>query len=153
MSDDVGWGNLGCYGGWENRGAPTPDLDRMAAEDLQFMSFYGQPSCTPGRATAITGRWPIRSGMTTVAFPGQGNSLPAGEWTLASVLKQAGYDTVHIRKWHLGEPHYSMPTAHVFDEMHNTTLYDLNAYTHTFDVEDAQVQQQVTKMVRGSRSG
>ena len=50
MSDDVGWGDLGCYGGGENRGAPTPNLDRLAAEGLQFLSFYGQPSCTPGRA-------------------------------------------------------------------------------------------------------
>ena len=131
MSDDVGWGDLGCYGGGENRGAPTPNLDRLAAEGLQFMSFYGQPSCTPGRAAAITGRLPIRSGMTMVAFPGQGGGLPAGEWTIASVLKQAGYGTCHIGKWHLGEADYSMPTEHGFDEMHNTTLYHLNAYTYT----------------------
>ena len=111
MSDDVGWGDLGCYGGGENRGAPTPNLDRLAAEGLQFMSFYGQPSCTPGRAAAMTGRLPIRSGMTTVSFPGQGGGLPAGEWTVASVLKQAGYDTCQIGKWHLGEADYSMPTS------------------------------------------
>jgi arylsulfatase len=144
MSDDVGWGDLGCYGGGENRGAPTPNLDRLAAEGLQFVSFYGQPSCTPGRAAALTGRLPVRSGMTTVAFPGQGGGLPAGEWTLASVLKRAGYDTCHIGKWHLGEADESMPTAHGFDEMHNTTLYHLNAYTYTdpafnpdFPFEDA----------------
>jgi arylsulfatase A-like enzyme len=131
MSDDVGWGDLGCYGGGENRGAPTPHLDRLAAEGLQFMSFYGQPSCTPGRAAAMTGRLPIRSGMTTVSFPGQGGGLPAGEWTVASVLKQAGYSTCQIGKWHLGEADYSMPTAHGFDEMYNTTLYHLNAYTYT----------------------
>ena len=131
MSDDVGWGDLGCYGGGENRGAPTPHLDRLAAEGLQFLSFYGQPSCTPGRAAAMTGRLPIRSGMTTVSFPGQGGGLPAGEWTVASVLKQAGYGTCQIGKWHLGEEDYSMPTAHGFDEMYNTTLYHLNAYTYT----------------------
>ena len=131
MSDDVGWGDLGCYGGGENRGAPTPRLDRLAAEGLQFMSFYGQPSCTPGRAAAMTGRLPIRSGMTTVSFPGQGGGLPAAEWTVASVLKQAGYSTCQIGKWHLGESDSSMPTAHGFDEMSNTTLYHLNAYTYT----------------------
>ncbi len=131
MSDDVGWGDLGCYGGGENRGAPTPNLDRLAAEGLQFMSFYGQPSCTPGRAAAITGRLPIRSGMTTVAMPGQGGGLAAGEWTLASILKQAGYSTCQIGKWHLGEADFSMPIAHGFDEMRNTTLYHLNAYTYT----------------------
>ena len=107
------------------------DLDRLAAEGLQFLSFYGQPSCTPGRAAAMTGRLPIRSGMTTVSFPGQGGGLPAAEWTVASVLKQAGYNTCQIGKWHLGEADYSMPTAHGFDEMHNTTLYHLNAYTYT----------------------
>ena len=82
MSDDVGWGDLGCYGGGENRGAPTPNLDRLAAEGLQFMSFYGQPSCTPGRAAAMTGRLPIRSGMTTVSFPGRAAACrPAsGRW-------------------------------------------------------------------------
>ena len=131
MSDDVGWGDLGCYGGGENRGAPTPHLDRLAAEGLQFMSFYGQPSCTPGRAAAMTGRLPIRSGMTTVTVPGQPGGLVAAEWTLASVLKKAGYSTIQIGKWHLGEEDYSMPTEHGFDEMRNTTLYHLNAYTYT----------------------
>ena len=71
------------------------------------------------------------SGLTTVAFPGQGGGLPAGEWTIASILKQAGYSTCQIGKWHLGEADYSMPTEHGFDEMHNTTLYHLNAYTYT----------------------
>jgi arylsulfatase A-like enzyme len=146
VSDDVGWGDLGCYGGGENRGAPTPNFDRMAAEGLQFMSFYGQPSCTPGRAAAMTGRLPIRSGMTTVSFPGQGGGLPAAEWTLASVLKQAGYSTIQIGKWHLGEADFSLPIAHGFDEMFNTTLYHLNAYTYTdpkfnpdFPFDDADV--------------
>ena len=66
---------------------PTPNLDRMANEGMQFCSFYAQPSCTPGRAAMQTGRIPNRSGMTTVAFQGQGGGLPAAEWTLASVLK------------------------------------------------------------------
>ena len=76
----------------------------------------------------MTGRLPIRSGMTTVMFPGQGGELPAGEWTVASMLKEAGYSTCQIGKWHLGEADYSMPTEHGFDEMRNTTLYHLNAY-------------------------
>lgn len=70
ISDDTGWGDLGCYGGGLGRGMPTPNLDRIAAEGMQFWSFYGQPSCTPGRAAMITGRIPNRSGMTTVAFQG-----------------------------------------------------------------------------------
>jgi hypothetical protein len=72
LSDDFGYGDSGPYGGGENRGMPTPNLDRLAAEGMQFMSFYAQPSCTPGRAAVQTGRIPNRSGMTTVAFQGQG---------------------------------------------------------------------------------
>lgn len=93
ISDDTGWGDLGVYGGGIGRGMPTPNLDKMAKEGMQFWSFYGQPSCTPGRAAMITGRIPNRSGMTTVAFQGQGGGLPAAEWTLASVLKKANYKT------------------------------------------------------------
>ena len=71
VSDDTGWGDLGPYGGGEGRGMPTPNFDRIAAEGMTFYSFYGQPSCTPGRAAMQTGRIPNRSGMTTVAFQGQ----------------------------------------------------------------------------------
>ena len=93
ISDDTGWGDLGVYGGGVGRGMPTPNLDKMAKEGMQFWDFYGQPSCTPGRAAMLTGRIPNRSGMTTVAFQGQGGGLPAAEWTLASVLKKANYKT------------------------------------------------------------
>ena len=76
VSDDTGYGDLGPYGGGEGRGMPTPNIDRMAAEGMTFFSFYAQPSCTPGRAAMQTGRIPNRSGMTTVAFQGQGGGLP-----------------------------------------------------------------------------
>ena len=89
VSDDFGYGDAGCYLGGEARGMPTPNIDRLAAEGMMFTSFYAQPSCTPGRAAMQTGRIPNRSGMTTVAFQGQGGGLPAAEWTLASVLKTA----------------------------------------------------------------
>ena len=82
VSDDFGYGDAGVYGGGEGRGMPTPNLDRLAKEGMQFYSFYAQPSCTPGRAAMQTGRIPNRSGMTTVAFQGQGGGLPAAEWTL-----------------------------------------------------------------------
>src|SRR5215510_15353821 len=75
VSDDFGYGDAGVYGGGPGRGMPTPNLDRMAEEGITFFSFYGQPSCTPGRAAMITGRFPNRSGMTTVAFQGQGGGL------------------------------------------------------------------------------
>src|SRR5262245_59674755 len=91
LSDDFGYGDSGPYGGGPGRGMPTPSIDRLSSEGMTFFSSYAQPSCTPGRAAVQTGRIPNRSGMTTVAFQGQGGGLPAAEWTLASVLKQAGY--------------------------------------------------------------
>jgi len=133
VSDDTGWGDFGVYGGGEGRGMPTPNLDKMARDGIQFWSFYGQPSCTPGRAAMQTGRFPNRSGMTTVAFQGQGGGLPAAEWTLASVLKKGGYTTFFAGKWHLGESDYALPIAHGYDVMRNTFLYHLNAYTYAMD--------------------
>ncbi|MGB8631155.1 MAG: arylsulfatase [Xanthobacteraceae bacterium] len=130
VSDDFGWGDAGCYLGGENRGMPTPSIDRLAAEGMQFLSFYAQPSCTPGRAAMVTGRIPNRSGMTTVAFQGQGGGLPAAEWTLGSVLKTAGYNTFFTGKWHLGEADYALPNAQGYDEMKYCGLYHLNAYTY-----------------------
>ena len=130
MSDDTGWGDLEPYGGGEGRGHATPQIDRMAREGLQFWSFYGQPSCTPGRVAAQTGRNPNRSGMTSVSGQGQGGGLPAAEWTLASVLKTGDYNTVFVGKWHLGEDPYSYPINQGYDEMYGVTLYHLNAYTY-----------------------
>ena len=130
VSDDTGWGDLGAYGGGEGRGMPTPSLDRMAKEGMQFWSFYAQPSCTPGRAAMQTGRIPNRSGMTAVALQGDGGGLPAAEWTLASILKKAGYNTFFSGKWHLGEADYAMPIAHGYDVMRNVILYALNSYTY-----------------------
>lgn len=130
VSDDFGYGDAGVYGGGPNRGAPTPSIDRMADEGMTFFDFYAQPSCTPGRAAMQTGRNPNRSGMTTVSFQGQGGGLPAAEWTLASVLKTAGYQTFFTGKWHLGEADYALPNAHGYDEMKYAGLYHLNAYTY-----------------------
>jgi arylsulfatase len=130
VSDDFGYGDAGVYGGGPNRGMPTPNLDRMAEEGMTFFTFYAQPSCTPGRAAMQTGRIPNRSGMTTVTFQGQPGGLPAAEWTLASVLKQGGYQTYFTGKWHLGESDYALPIAHGYDEMRSVGLYHLNAYTY-----------------------
>src|SRR4029078_7932666 len=130
LSDYFRYGGSAPYGGGENRGMPTPSLDRLAAEGMQFLSFYAQPSCTPARAAGQPGRIPTRSGMTTVAFRGQGGGLPAAEWTLASVLKTGGYKTFFTGKWHLGEADYALPNAQGYDEMKYCGLYHLNAYTY-----------------------
>jgi arylsulfatase A-like enzyme len=157
LSDDFGYGDAGVYGGGENRGMPTPNLDRLAAEGMQFMSFYAQPSCTPGRAAVLTGRIPNRSGMTTVAFQGQGGGLPAAEWTLASLLKTAGYKTFFTGKWHLGESDYALPNAHGYDEMKYVGLYHLNAYTYAdpewFPDMDPDLRKMFAKVTKGAMSG
>ena len=76
VSDDFGYGDSSPYGGGPGRGMPTPNLERLANEGITFFSFYAQPSCTPGRAAMQTGRIPNRSGMTTVAFQGEGGDCP-----------------------------------------------------------------------------
>jgi len=157
VSDDTGYGDLGPYGGGEGRGMPTPAFDRMAADGMTLFSFYAQPSCTPGRAAMQTGRIPNRSGMTTVAFQGQGGGLPAAEWTLASVLKQGGYQTYFTGKWHLGEDDYALPNAQGYDEMKYVGLYHLNAYTYAdptwFPDMDPELRAMFQKVTIGSLSG
>ncbi|WP_416066547.1 arylsulfatase [Rhizobium sp. ZK1] len=157
VSDDTGYGDLGPYGGGEGRGMPTPNIDKMADQGMLFYDFYAQPSCTPGRAAMITGRIPNRSGMTTVAFQGEGGGLPAAEWTLASVLKLGGYQTYFTGKWHLGEADYALPNAHGFDVMKYCGLYHLNAYTYAdptwFPDMDPKLRAMFQKVTKGSLSG
>ncbi|HEY2473713.1 MAG TPA: arylsulfatase [Candidatus Cybelea sp.] len=157
VSDDTGYGDLGAYGGGEGRGIPTPNFDRLADEGMTFFHNYGQPSCTPGRAAILTGRIPNRSGMTTVAFQGEGGGLPAAEWTLGSVLKTGGYATFFSGKWHLGEADYALPNAHGYDEMEYCGLYHLNAYTYWdptwFPDMDPQMRAMFAKVTKGMLSG
>jgi arylsulfatase len=136
---------------------PTPNLDRLSSEGMTFFSFYAQPSCTPGRAAMQTGRIPNRSGMTTVAFQGQGGGLPAAEWTLGSVLKTGGYKTFFAGKWHLGEADYALPNAHGYDEMRYVGLYHLNAYTYGdptwFPDMDPELRAMFERVTKGALSG
>lgn len=116
-ADDLGYGDLGCYGSPVIR---TPHLDRMADEGLRFTDFYsGAEVCTPSRAALLTGRYPLRSGMSgtrRVLFPNSKGGLPATEITLAEALKTAGYATAHIGKWHLGIHEGARPQDQGFDE-------------------------------------
>ncbi|MEO8305321.1 MAG: arylsulfatase, partial [Betaproteobacteria bacterium] len=152
-----GYGDAGVYGGGPGRGMPTPNLDRMADEGMTFFSNYAQPSCTPGRAAVQTGRIPNRSGMTTVAFQGQGGGLPKAEWTLASMLKLGGYQTFFTGKWHLGEADYALPSAQGYDEMRYVGLYHLNAYTYAdptwFPDMDPETRALFVKVTKGMLSG
>lgn len=117
FADDLGYGDLGCYGHPTIR---TPNLDRMAAEGMRFTQFYcAAPVCTPSRAALMTGRLPIRSGMCSnarnVLFPDSAGGLPAEEITLAEALKAKNYATACVGKWHLGHLPQYLPTRNGFD--------------------------------------
>jgi arylsulfatase A-like enzyme len=88
VADDTGYSDLGAYLGGKSRGMDTPNIDSMAKNGMLFTDFYGQPSCTPGRAAIYTGRYPNRSGMTTVAMPGQGAGLGAQAGGLQHLLRR-----------------------------------------------------------------
>ena len=118
MADDLGYGDLGCYG---HPSINTPNLDRMAAEGLRFTDFYaGQSLCTPSRAALMTGRFAVRSGMAGgpgrhVLYPNNPGGLPPEEITIAEALKSKGYATCAIGKWHLGDLPGYLPTDNGFD--------------------------------------
>lgn len=117
FADDMGYGDVGAYG---NPSIRTPNLDEMARTGQKWTSFYVAASvCTPSRAGLITGRLPIRNGMCSsrrrVLFPDSRGGLPAGEHTIASLLKTSGYATACIGKWHLGHLSPYLPTEHGFD--------------------------------------
>jgi arylsulfatase len=132
ISDDVGWGDLGSYMGGGVRGAPTPNLDRMAAEGLRLSSFYAQPFCTPTRASLITGRLPVRAGFAFPLFPGLPMGLVPDEITIAELLEPAGYHSAVIGKWHLGDLEVHLPHRQGFDEFWGF-LYHCDAYLYPED--------------------
>ena len=117
LADDVGYTELGSYGGGKLRGAPTPSLDQMAREGIRFLNFYSEVECSPTRGAVMTGRHPIRNGLYNITLPGEvGGGLHPDEVTIAEVLSRAGYHTGFFGKWHMGgeEEHY--PTNQGFDE-------------------------------------
>lgn len=118
--DNLGMGEIGCYGGGITRGAPTPRIDEFAREGLQLWHYIAEPQCTPSRSALMTGRYAIRSGTYAVPshIPTGGGSggLVAWEKTIAEILSDDGYATACYGKWHLGAAEGRWPTDHGFDE-------------------------------------
>jgi arylsulfatase len=113
VADDLGYGDLSCYGSQ----IQTPNLDRMAAQGVQFRNFNsGNPVCSPSRAAILTGRYGVRGGVPAVFWPTDTGGLATTEVTIAQMLKPAGYSTMCIGKWHLGILPQFLPTTRGFDE-------------------------------------
>ncbi|MBI5949425.1 MAG: arylsulfatase [Chloroflexi bacterium] len=117
LMDDVGWGDFGCYGGGVAVGAPTPNIDRLARQGLLLTSCYSEPSCSPSRATLLTGRVPNRHGLHRPPMYGEPGGLQ-GEITIAELLSNAGYVTQAVGKWHVGENLASQPQNVGFDDFY-----------------------------------
>jgi len=90
LADNVGYGDLGSYGGGELRGAPTPRLDQLAGEGLRLTQFLVEPACTPSRAALMTGQYSIRNGLSLVAIPGSPNTLSGRAFTMGEIFRGAG---------------------------------------------------------------
>ena len=123
--DDIGWFNISAYN-LGIMGYKTPNIDRIAREGALFTDWYGQQSCTAGRAAFITGQSPIRTGLTKVGLPGAKLGLQPEDATLAELLKPQGYVCGQFGKNHLGDSDEFLPTVHGFDEFFGN-LYHLNA--------------------------
>jgi arylsulfatase len=116
LMDNLGYGELGVYGGGQLRGAPTPRIDRLAAEGTRLTNFNVEAQCTPSRSAIMTGRFPIRSGTQSIPIGGEFDGLTRWEVTIADALSSAGYATGAFGKWHLGSVPERLPDRRGFDE-------------------------------------
>ncbi|KAL3461621.1 alkaline phosphatase-like protein [Aspergillus heterothallicus] len=115
LADNLGWGELGCYGGGILRGAATPRIDKLATEGLLLHNFNVESDCVPTRSALMTGRHPIRTGCRQSVPAGSPQGLTDWEQTLAECLKTNGYATAHHGKWHLGDIPGRYPSDRGFD--------------------------------------
>lgn len=116
LADNLGWGELGCYGGGALRGAPTPHIDGLAKQGLLLHNYNVESDCVPTRSALMSGRHPIRTGCLQSVPAGLPQGLNRDEVTLAELLSQAGYATAHFGKWHLGDIPGRFPNDRGFDE-------------------------------------
>ena len=142
LADNVGYGDLGPYGGGEARGAPTPRIDQLAREGLRLTQYLVEPGCTPSRAALMTGQYSIRNGLSLIIVPGSASTLSKSAVTMGELFKGAGYATAIFGKWHLGAEPQSLPTAHGFDEFYgippdiswdSATYVDTMLLTHSMN--------------------
>jgi arylsulfatase A-like enzyme len=129
MADDQGWKDVGFHGS----DIKTPQLDKLAETGAQFEQFYAQPMCTPSRASLMTGRYPHRYGLQTLVIPSAGTyGLATDEWLLPQALKEAGYKTAIVGKWHLGHADRTYwPRQRGFDYQYGPLLGEIDYYTHS----------------------
>ena len=136
LADNLGWGELGCYGGGVLRGAPTPRIDALAAEGMRFLNFNVESDCVPTRSALMTGRHPIRTGALQSIPAGLPQGIIPWEITLAQLLSGCGYSTAIFGKWHLGDREGRYPKDRGFDEWYGiprTTNETMFAQSPGFD--------------------
>ena len=136
LADNLGWGELGCYGGGMLRGAPTPRIDALALQGLRFLNFNVESDCVPTRSALMTGRQAIRTGAFQSVPAGLPQGLTKWEVLLPEVLSEAGYATAHYGKWHLGDIEGRFPNDRGFDEWYGlprTTNESLFTTSHGYD--------------------
>ena len=128
VADDLGWKDVGYHGS----DIKTPNIDKLAATGARLEQFYAQPMCTPTRAALMTGRYPFRYGLQTLVIPaGYNYGLPTDEWLLPQTLKEAGYKTAIIGKWHIGhgDPKF-WPRQRGFDYQYGPMIGEIDYFTH-----------------------
>jgi arylsulfatase A-like enzyme len=128
LADDLGWKDVGYHGS----DIKTPTIDKLASTGVRLEQFYAQPMCTPTRAALMTGRYPFRYGLQTLVIPSSHSyGLPTDEWLLPQALKEAGYRTAIVGKWHLGhaDPKY-FPRQRGFDYQYGPLIGELDYFTH-----------------------
>lgn len=130
VADDLGWKDVGFHGATDLK---TPNLDKLANEGVRLERFYVQPMCTPTRAALMTGRYPFRYGLQTIVIPSKGTyGLATDEYTLPQTLKDAGYRTEMIGKWHLGHADRKYwPRQRGFDYHYGAVLGEIDYFTHS----------------------
>ncbi|MBS7742775.1 MAG: arylsulfatase [Chelatococcus sp.] len=129
VADDLGWGDVGFHGS----DIPTPNLDALARGGAPLEQFYTQPMCTPTRAALMTGRYPLRYGLQTGVIPGAGTyAIPMDEYLLPQTLKDAGYTTALVGKWHLGhaKPEF-WPRQRGFDQFYGALVGEIDHFKHS----------------------